>query len=330
MQDYEELWKKRMQNVEMAQRMSGKKPTIRPTKETLISCYQRELALVKSTGNQVTACNSIITLTYAPCTEPLSSLRRVPLTELVLETVHRGKYVVFKTLMESDKAVGIRTVIEDPEGNVDLFSLYNYALDKHYLDILPVGIIIALKEPYYKVTAGGGTMLRCDHPQNVIYLDADDALVRQLTWKSGVPNSTLENKKLLSFDEYRLKGNELFRQEKYYDAVAIYTKGLASTSSESNIITLRLNRAAALLKLEHYEATLDDCRKILELNVENEKALYRAAKAFYALEEYEQALIKMQLYTKVTSNKTEAENELQRIRDRLHEKQHGIYDWNVM
>lgn len=325
-----ELLKRQMQNVEKAQKMKGKKPEIRFPKEILLSQYREELSRSKSSAAQSTYHNSIITLTYAPCTEPLLSLQRIPLSKLVLETVHRGKYVIFRTLVEPEKAVGIRTVVEDPEGNVDVFSLYNYDLDKNYLDVIPNGIIIALKEPYYKLAAGGGAILRCDHPQNAIRLNADDSLVRQLIWKSGEPNLNVESRRKLSYDEHRLEGNNFFTQGKFYDAITTYTRGLASTVSEASIITLRLNRAAALLKVEHYEAALDDCRHVLELNVENEKALYRAAKAFYALEEYEQALIKMQLCAKVATNKEEVRNEIKTIRDRLNEKQRGIYDWNMM
>ena len=330
MQDLEELFKQQIQNVETAGTMRGKKPAMRLSKEMLLSIYQEQLLESKQFGHEFTASNSIITLTYAPCTEPISTLQRIPLSELLLETVHRGKYVLFKTLAEPDKSVGVRTVVEDPEGNVDIFSLYNYALERHHSDILPAGIILVLKEPYYKISASGGAMLRCDHPQNIVQLDADDPLVQKFRWKSGLPNPMGESKKPLSFDEYRLKGNDLFKAGKFYDAVATYTRGLASISSGTNTTILRLNRAAALLKLEHYEAAIDDCRKILELDAQNEKALYRAAKAFYALGEYDQAWVKMQLYARVTANREEAENELKSVRDRLNETQSGTYDWNIM
>ena len=247
----------------------------------------------------------------------------------MLETVHRGKYVLLKTLAEALKDAGVRTVVEDPEGNVDMFSVYNYALNKHPSDVLPIGVIIALKEPYYKITVSGGAVLRCDHPQNIVYLSTDDPLVSQIAWKSDVPSSTTETKSL-SFESSRLQGNDFFKQGRFYDAVTTYTRSLSSALSNSEIVVLHLNRAAALLKLEHYEAALEDCRCVLELDEENAKALYRAAKAFYALEEYEQALIKMQLYVQVAVDKVEVEYELKIIRDRLKEEQYGIYDWNAM
>lgn len=307
----------------------GKKPTMRPSKEMLLSHHRRDLLQSKSLLNQLIPHANIITLTYTPCTEPLTSLQRISFNELVLETVHRGKYVLFKTLAEAFKEVGVRTVVEDPEGNAEMFSIYNYALNKTPFDVLPTGVIIAVKEPYYKTSASGGAILRCDHPQNIIYLKINDPVVRQFEWKSGLPNAA-DGEEILSIESIRLQGNQFFKELKFYDAVTTYTRGLTSVSSNSDLTVLRLNRAAALLKLEYYEAALEDCRYVLELDGQNEKALYRAAKAFYGLEQYEQALVKMQLYAHATRNKVEAEYEIKIIRDRLKEEQHGIYDWNAM
>ncbi|CAF1352315.1 unnamed protein product [Didymodactylos carnosus] len=333
MADFTEFLSRAIQNVENARTMKGKKPPVRASKENLVALHQQVL-LKHTKDNQTTGQlaihQTITTLTYPPCTEPLSSLQRISLSDLVLETVHHGKFVLCKTFVEPDKAVGINTAVEDPEGNVDMLSLYNFAIDRDHSNAIPAGIVIAIKEPYYKITAGGGASLRCDHPTNIVHLDVEDPIVRQITWKSGTCNSADDKQKTLSSEEYKLEGNAFFKQGKYHNAITTYTRGVASNLSSSNVVTLRLNRAAALLKVERYEAALDDCRQVLECDVGNEKAIFRSAKAFYGLEEYEQALVKMQLYSKVAANKDEAHRELKNIRDRLFEKQRGIYDWNVM
>jgi hypothetical protein len=72
-------------------------------------------------------------------------------------------------------------VVEDREGTADLLSLnINVGLDDDVF--LPAFTYIALRAPYYKLSANGNYTLRSDHPSDVLELDHNHSLVEQLRW----------------------------------------------------------------------------------------------------------------------------------------------------
>ncbi|KAG0217173.1 hypothetical protein B0O80DRAFT_452899 [Mortierella sp. GBAus27b] len=101
----------------------------------------------------------------------------------------------------------------------------------------------------------------------------------------GTPEEVAEN--------FKNQGNESFKQGKrfYKDAIEFYTKGLDVGCKDAKLIeTLYVNRAACNLPLENYRMVLTDCSKALKLNPKNVKALFRSAKALFALEMYVEAI----------------------------------------
>jgi tetratricopeptide (TPR) repeat protein len=86
---------------------------------------------------------------------------------------------------------------------------------------------------------------------------------------------------------FREQGNDCFRagKAKYPDAISFYTKAIETECSDNNIIEACLaNRAACNLELKNYGRVLNDCSKCLEINPQNVKALYRSARALFALD----------------------------------------------
>lgn len=86
---------------------------------------------------------------------------------------------------------------------------------------------------------------------------------------------------------FREQGNDCFRtgKAKYPDAIAYYTKAIETECSDQSIIEACLaNRAACNLELKNYGRVLNDCSKCLKINPKNVKALYRSARALFALD----------------------------------------------
>jgi tetratricopeptide (TPR) repeat protein len=86
---------------------------------------------------------------------------------------------------------------------------------------------------------------------------------------------------------FREQGNDCFRagKAKYPDAIVFYTKAIEAECSDTSIIEACLaNRAACNLELKNYGRVLNDCSKCLKINPTNIKALYRSAKALFALD----------------------------------------------
>ncbi|KAK4449931.1 Tetratricopeptide repeat protein 4 [Podospora aff. communis PSN243] len=112
---------------------------------------------------------------------------------------------------------------------------------------------------------------------------------------------------------FKEQGNECFRAKNWADAKEFYTKGIALLTAEdtrrassslptaedtpetisaqhSLLETLHGNRAACHLELRNFRSCTTDCAAALRLNPSNVKALYRSARALFALDKLPLAL----------------------------------------
>lgn len=99
----------------------------------------------------------------------------------------------------------------------------------------------------------------------------------------GEPEEVAEN--------FKKQGNDKYKIKFYEDAIEFYTKGI-NVNCESNYIeaALYLNRAACNLELKNYRRCINDCKECLVRQPKNVKALFRAAKAYFAIEHYNEAM----------------------------------------
>ncbi|GJJ70115.1 hypothetical protein EMPS_02464 [Entomortierella parvispora] len=101
----------------------------------------------------------------------------------------------------------------------------------------------------------------------------------------GTPEEVAEN--------FKNQGNECFKQGKkfYKDALVFYTNGIDVACKDEKLNeTLYVNRAACNLHFGNYRKVLTDCAQALKLNSQNVKALFRSAKALFALEMFPEAI----------------------------------------
>ncbi len=82
------------------------------------------------------------------------------------------------------------------------------------------------------------------------------------------------------------KGDALFKQGKYQEAVDVYTKYL--DLKPANEIVL-YNRGRAYEELEQYDKAVADFKKVLKINPKSDKALLSIGKEFYRNEDYANA-----------------------------------------
>ena len=207
-----------MMHLKKSKSMQGKKPTHRISRSQLIQIHDRHHSY-ENDCEPLVAHERITTLVYPPCTQPLSCLQQISLTDLVLETVHRGKYLLLRTIVHPKKIAEIKTIVEDPNGAVEVLVLYNQNPNRSYKDIIPNDSIIVLKEPYYTISNQDEISLRCDHPTDLIFLDANNPIVQDLEWKTGTPKIH----KILTATEYKTLGNDYFKQGKFYEAIKAYS-----------------------------------------------------------------------------------------------------------
>lgn len=78
------------------------------------------------------------------------------------------------------------------------------------------------------------------------------------------------------------KGNDLVNTGSFHDSVKMYSRGLRSSPSVEEEVILRNNRALANLRIEAYDAVLEDVSFIPALADRSEKVLYRGGLAWTA------------------------------------------------
>jgi len=84
---------------------------------------------------------------------------------------------------------------------------------------------------------------------------------------------------------FKSKGNQLFKNAKYMEAIECYTNAITECpdNKTDDLSTFYQNRAASYEMLKKYQQVIDDCNKAIELNNRYVKALVRRAKGLYFL-----------------------------------------------
>ncbi|KDQ15109.1 hypothetical protein BOTBODRAFT_145359 [Botryobasidium botryosum FD-172 SS1] len=263
-------------------------------------------------------------------TTPLSELTRISLSEMQVRRVHKGRYLLCKVVAPPSQVVAVQLGVEDPAGDLRVLSIYNYpgtrTSSKQVLDtIFPIGTILAVREPNMLTTSSDrNCIIRVDSPSDVVFIDPSDTILEGVRWKyplssvGNVPRTAAEWKEL---------GNELFKHSQFFASAVAYTNGL---ELDPNAYLLRLNRAAAYLRLEFLSSALADARDVLSLDAistdERAKALFRAAQAEYALRHYLDAI---DLFEEFFSMRPQNDTGdwVARCRERIKESEAGEFDW---
>jgi len=91
----------------------------------------------------------------------------------------------------------------------------------------------------------------------------------------------------------RAEGNDLFKNGKYEEAAACYTRALAGTTDARERSILLSNRAACWSQYQNWNRMLEDCNLALQEDPTNVKALLRRGLAYEGLEKYKLAIADM-------------------------------------
>lgn len=110
------------------------------------------------------------------------------------------------------------------------------------------------------------------------------------------------------------KGNQLFKQGKYDEALECYTRGMDADPYNPILPT---NRAACFLKLKKYAVAESDCNLSISLDSKYIKAFARRGAARFALKNYQSALEDYETVLKLEPGNLEAQNELKRVKEAL-------------
>ena len=138
------------------------------------------------------------------------------------------------------------------------------------------------------------------------------------------------NQVLEIISKIKNSGNHFFKSSDFKSAARKYKKaqkfishlrdcmGSSNDDEEMKIreieVPICLNIAAVLLKQNDFEAALKECEKVIEIQPENKKALFRRGQARFGLKDYDEALKDLQKVKALEPNDTGVANEIIKVK----------------
>jgi hypothetical protein len=192
-----------------AQSQKGQQPPEGKPRAELILDFMFHLA-ISNNQPSFNLRTSFVPLAYPPCTAPVSELKQIMIEDLVLETHHRGRYIILRTVTPPHRMTAIMAIVEDEQDDVVRFQMYH----QHKTEkVLEEGTVMILKEPYLKVSAtDGGYSIRVDHLSDVIYLPKHDERIPN-RWQPRLVEI------ITSASEWKEAGNAYFYKAKFHEAL---------------------------------------------------------------------------------------------------------------
>jgi hypothetical protein len=267
---------------------------------------------------------------YSPCTASLDELEPMSLTDLKMETHHRGKKLVIK---RASPVVGLAVrswcmVQDEQEKETERLDFGMHKL-RHGEEVLELTKRFVIKEPYFTLTEEGEPTIRLDHPSDLVSLTNEIA-------EDGLKDAAAAEK---AATKCKTKGNAALKEQDLPEAYARYSEGLeiATAHSIPNLARdIARNRAYVNLLLEQLDEVLLDAKASL-IREDDErskdldgKAYFRAGSAAYTLGQYPLAKKLFEEQQKLAPEDKDAKTYLKRIAMRVREQASGNHNFTKM
>ncbi|KII95014.1 hypothetical protein PLICRDRAFT_33842 [Plicaturopsis crispa FD-325 SS-3] len=264
---------------------------------------------------------------------PLEQLKIISLSEMLVRKVHKGRFLLCRSITPCTRLVSVQMLVEDPDGQVRDLSIYNFpsvgmgSSPEDVAAVFPVGTVLAIREPTLKMpTQGYRPIIRVDSPSDIVFKGPHSDLARGTSWKTGSHvNGSLHTP--TSANAWKARGDTHFKAGRWLAAMFSYSSGIAL---DPTAYILRLNRAEVFLRLEYYSAAQADAEHVLGLPLDEsfrQKALWRAGKAYYGRGDYTGSAKLFAQWLRSQPGDRDTIAWIDRCWLRFHESATGDYDW---
>ncbi|KAH6848398.1 hypothetical protein B0I37DRAFT_342808 [Chaetomium sp. MPI-CAGE-AT-0009] len=312
------------QQQRLSDALKGQRPTGKNPRDLVLSQFQLKLVAsqrARTAATRQEARFSYLPPSYPPCVAPFSELKKTMIGDLLLETHHRGTYMLVRSLTPQDRTTAVIAIVEDEKGDVLMVQLYHQVDDREPL--VREGTVMILKEPFFKVMFDGSYGLRVDHLSDVVLLPANDERI-PAAWRRKPDHSGTAL-------AWKAQGDQHFNRSEYRSAIKCYTQSLAYPSTPEQIRATRLSRSLVFLKVGQYDAALLDTEFVTTTAAAAsnlaEKARFHKAEALYELERYRECYEVLKELRVDHPHNAAAKAQLARAIARLVEQTDGEYQF---
>lgn len=210
-----QLLLKQKQSLQDAQSRKGQHPRRKKSREELLLQFRVRLMMKQNRVDfNSNLRSSFIPPAYSPCISPFCDLTKVLMKDLLLETHHRGTYVLLRSITPPDRMNAIMAIVEDENEDALMLQLYyqEEENERSMEEILGEGRVLIVKEPYLKLMSDGDYGIRVDHLSDAIHLPIYDQRVPSC-WQPRFAENNM------SVNAWKMKGNEYFNESKYHSAI---------------------------------------------------------------------------------------------------------------
>ncbi|KAF4973185.1 hypothetical protein FSARC_437 [Fusarium sarcochroum] len=270
-----------------------------PPRPDVINAFMMKL-VAKSFLPPTTSITMPITQVPAPyplSIVPLQDLEPIPISQMRLETHHRGKKVLLHVLTPPDRITAVMVIVEDEEETAVLLQLYQQPeeeIDPLLERFLHYSVCI-VKEPFFKQSVDGPYSLRVDHPSDIIWLDETDERIPQ-KWRES--KLTLDN----GSEIIRIRGNEFVKKQRWTGVLHSYSHAIQTAQTPEDEQLAYLNRSLVNLRLDRPARAWIDATQGYGRTAPSEKSLFRQARALYQLGNFEKSRDKLRILSESFPN----------------------------
>lgn len=168
-----------MKELEAAMRKAavskGQLVTDHPNPEVLAEAFRQETARHNGTPEKKPIYVIEIQDLHEPCLIPEKDLEPMSISDMRLQTHHRGKKVLLWVKTALARAAAVVTIVEDEEGTAVLLALHQQLEEDLSAVRHPAQDSVAvLKNPFFDKIAEGTYSLQVYHPSDIIWLEHHD------------------------------------------------------------------------------------------------------------------------------------------------------------
>ncbi|RKL26000.1 hypothetical protein BFJ72_g13891 [Fusarium proliferatum] len=313
--------------AERAARRKGQAVRDHPPSQQLVSSFLMKLmaASYGPRSDENTIATTQVPAPYPPCIKSVNDLDPIMISDMRLETHHRGKKTMLRVLTPPDRMTAVMAIVEDEKGIAVLLQLYHQPEETIVptTEILNPNMVCILKEPFFKCATDGTYSLRVDHPSDIIRLDgADDRIPSH--WR---PSTVISGE---NSTDLRKQGNDAVQAKKWAEALRLYSSAIRAGQNLEDRQLAFLNRSLVNLNMDRPRQALLDAEKATNPAMPSEKSLFRKARALYELGDYQQSLEMLEKLTQSFPENKAASSEKDRLRERLNEQRTGEYKFKQM
>lgn len=205
------------QTLKEAKKREGELPQDRMPREYAYNQFMDTYKSLKrnQAGGHFMIYSSFIPPAYYPCTTPVAELKSITIDELLLETHHRGTYILLRCFTPPHLTTAVMVLAEDKNDDVVSLQIYQQEDEetRSATDVANLGHVLLVKEPYYKIMSDGEYGLRVDHLSDIVRLRITDDRIPS-DWQPRVIE-------VQSADELKQKGNSAIKEGKFWESIAL-------------------------------------------------------------------------------------------------------------